>query len=77
MVENQSSEHCSNEEGVKWSLGESKGFTAGKGERCRTIIMRTDVDDGEKSQQDSKIICHAPELDIRELQKIKMFQGLF
>ena len=50
VVENQSSEHCSNEEGVMWRLGESKGFTAGKGERCRTAIMRTDVDDGgEKS----------------------------
>ena len=77
MVENQSFEHCSSEEGVLWKLGESRGLTAGKGERCKTIILRTDIDDKGTSQQGSKIICHALELDIRELQKITMFQGLF
>ena len=77
VVENQSFEHCSSEEGVLWRLGESRGLTAGKGERCKTIILRTDIDDKGTSQQGSKIICHALELDIRELQKITMFQGLF
>jgi hypothetical protein len=45
VVENQSFEHCSSEEGVLWRLGESRGLTAGKGERCKTIILRTDIDD--------------------------------